>query len=494
MPETASGNWRKRLLLGSGGIFAGHFLNRGLAVIQMSLFAHLFAPELLGFFLFVATIVSGYSVLAEGGLRSYVIKYRGESFEDVLHTSVFVQSCVSSVVVVLVLLSSPLLEMAFNDDRLPLFVSLTSAMILLPVFLMMTAEWERELKFFRISFAETIQLSVAITLTTICYFVELGLWSLFIGYLTGFFCRALYIVMKSESRFRFDFPKREMVRQVWRFSLPMLVASAFGFVSLKGDDILVKFFWGDEAFGLYVAAFYIPFILLELVGLMTRVTFPLLADRHADRDALARAFSLINQYISAIALPSGVLLYLMAEPIVLLFFGAAWREAIPAMELFALAFILRACTGLNWTSIALAKERTRYLMWVSVATAIFLLLVGAPLIREYGVMGGAYYSLIQLGVMGPLVRLPLLKQELGSIRFLADCWPVYLSGIATFMVVWLMLPQWGIYLSALFFAVVYPVLLRLFATGLFAHWKEFLAMAKERRSGGRDASPDLETS
>lgn len=438
-------SWRKRLLLGFGGAFAGHMLNRLLAVIQMSLFAHLFAPDMLGFFLFVVTIVSGYTVLAEGGLRSYIIKYRGDHLSDILQASAFVQVCASSLVVLLVFITSPFLAEIFDDDRLLFFVGLISVIIFLPVFLLMTTEWERKFQFFRVSFSETVQLLVSIVLTSTLFYFGVGLWSLFIGYLGGFASRIFYILILSGFRLRFNLPEISLIKKIWHFSFPMVVVSICSFLSLKGDDILVKFYWGDKEFGLYVAAFYIPFIVLELVGLMTRVTFPVLADRQADIASLGRMFSLTNQYISVIAIPFGSLLYFLSEPIILLFFGEQWKAAIPVMELFSLAFILRATTGMSWISVVLVCERTRYLMWVSIATVVFLIIVGAPLIKEYGVMGGAYYSLIQLGIMGPAIRLPLLKKELGTLSFIADNWPAYASGFASFLMSFLMLPIAGIY-------------------------------------------------
>ncbi len=466
-------DWRKKILSGSGGVFCSHVINRLLGVLQMSWYAHLFNPEFIGFFTFVVTVVFGFSLFAEWGIRPYLVKHRGEDLTGLIQVGMLVQSVISVVMMVLIVITSPLLGSVFSDDRLPGFLILLSITVVTPFFTIMTAEWEREYKFFRINMTETLQIATAIIVATIAYYAGMGLMSLFAGYLSGFSARMLYITLATGGKFRLYWPDSHTVKQILNFSRPMMVVSVCSFLVAKGDDLLVKYYWGNEELGIYVVAFYLPFLLLELVTLVTRVTFPAFADRQFDNDELRHAFSITNQYTSVAAFPLAAILYFLSEPIVHLLFGSQWDRAIPVMELFTIAFILRAVTGMQWGSIALIRNRTSYLMWVSIIGALFLFVVGAPLIENYGIMGGAYYSLIQLGVMGPLVRLPLLKQELGSLSYFFENWPSMLSGLLAFAAGFITM-EYSAYLAIAAFMATYFLVLGVTAGGLVQHGREFM--------------------
>lgn len=124
----------------------------------------------------------------------------------------------------------------------------------------------------------------------------------------------------------------------------------------------------------------------------------------------------------------GCALALFTPDLIGLIYGREWLEAVPLVRLFAVAFILRAATGYHWYSLAVLFGRTRYIMWCGIASAAFMMVVGTPLIWRFGLLGGAYYSLAQLGIMGPLVRFPLIRQTLGDLSYLRGTVPSLLSG------------------------------------------------------------------
>jgi O-antigen/teichoic acid export membrane protein len=125
----------------------------------------------------------------------------------------------------------------------------------------------------------------------------------------------------------------------------------------------------------------------------------------------------------------GLGLAAFAAPLIGLVFGPEWTEAAPLLSLFAVAFALRASTGLNWGALAVLADRTGYVAAVSAATAVFLVVVGLPLIWWLGPVGGAVYSLVQVLVMGPVVRLPLIRDVVGDLSFLRGTWrPLAVAG------------------------------------------------------------------
>lgn len=179
--------------------------------------------------------------------------------------------------------------------------------------------------------------------------------------------------------------------------------------------------------GLYLMAFYLPTVMQDVVDSVNRVSLPIFA-RIKERSELAAAFETGVRFSAVLSAPIGFGGALFSEHLVVAMFGEEWVEGAPLLSIFFVAFALRASTGLNWSSLALLTGRTTYIALVSLASAAFLVVVGLPLVWWLGPLGGAVYSLVQLIVMGPAVRFPVIRGALGGLGSLgASITPLLLS-------------------------------------------------------------------
>jgi len=242
-------------------------------------------------------------------------------------------------------------------------------------------------------------------------------WVLALSYVAGLLLRSALIWALAPLRPRLHVDRDELRAQL-RFGLPLVAAGLVGFVSARGDDLAVRWWYGNEALGLYALAFYGPALLQEIVWAVDRVTLPAFA-RLTDRADLRAAFATSVRVSAAVAAPVGLGLAAFSRPVVLAVFGQKWGPAAPLLSLFAAAFALRASTGLNWGSLAMVQDRTRPLLRGSIMSTLFLAVVGLPLIRLFGPLGGALYTLLLVFFLAPLVRFPLVKEVLGTLRDLA---------------------------------------------------------------------------
>jgi lipopolysaccharide exporter len=212
--------------------------------------------------------------------------------------------------------------------------------------------------------------------------------------------------------------RRSAVRPQLAFSWPLLLAGGLSFVSMRGDDLVIRVLYGEAALAIYLVAFYVPAYLIALVEMLSRVGSPVLAAHKDVKADLRRAFATLSEYIAAVSVPLGVGVALFADDLVRSLYGSDWAVAVPYLQLFAIAFVLRAATGVHWQVLALIHRRSRYVLWTSIASAAFMVLVAPPLIFRYGIAGGVIYSMLQLAVMGPAVRFPLIISVLGDLSYL----------------------------------------------------------------------------
>jgi hypothetical protein len=94
----------------------------------------------------------------------------------------------------------------------------------------------------------------------------------------------------------------------------------------------------------------------------------------------------------------------------------------------AVSFVIRFCSGYAYDNLVLVRGRTTYLMkWGFVNTAL-IATVGLGMILHYGAIGGAWFWIFQAAVFTPMLRLPLIYQELRTFEFVGHVWQPVLAG------------------------------------------------------------------
>jgi O-antigen/teichoic acid export membrane protein len=78
------------------------------------------------------------------------------------------------------------------------------------------------------------------------------------------------------------------------------------------------------------------------------VALPAFSDHARHGRALKKAYLGALEHITAVQWPALILLAIMADPIVSLLFGPQWRDAIPIVQVFAVALMLNFPTALNY--------------------------------------------------------------------------------------------------------------------------------------------------
>ena len=91
----------------------------------------------------------------------------------------------------------------------------------------------------------------------------------------------------------------------------------------------------------------------------------------------------------------------------------------------------------------------------SIVNTILVLTVGQYMIYKIGPIGGAWFWLLQALVLIPLVRFPLITQELGSLQFLRHVWQPLLVGSIACAISILLLKFSPLYISSM---IVYSII------------------------------------
>lgn len=412
----------------------GNFLLKLGMVVQTVVIARLYAPHELGSLATALLVIGATTSITSLGLDRYLLSIGDDDLQSQLDVAFTLSLVAGGIGVLLLLLAASWVDLLFGDALAPAHVRILSPMALGTALLIPLVMWERQLRYAWAKVPVLLGMAVFTGVAVAARMLwEWGVGGLFLAQIASFATTgfAVWTLAPARPRLRWN---RWLVERQLRFGFPLLLAGIATFLAGQGDDLLVRYFTGNEGLGLYVVAFYLPSYLLAVVDILARVSLPFLAPLRESIPHLKHAFRTISGYIAAVSVGLGGILWLFADELVRMIYGAQWITIVPLVQIFSIAFILRAVTGYHWQSLAVLFGRTRYLMWTSVATAAFMFVFAPALIWKFGLWGGAFYSLLQLGIMAPLVRFPLIRETLGDLSYLTASGPAVIAGACAVLI------------------------------------------------------------
>jgi O-antigen/teichoic acid export membrane protein len=272
-----------------------------------------------------------------------------------------------------------------------------------------------------------ISCTVTLTLQGI---LHLGLWSLLVGRLSGFTANYASIWILAQQRPRMALSRVTAIK-LYSFGWPVLVSGIANYLVIQGDSLAVSYFCGPERLAYYTLAFSMPFYLREFSDILSSSLLPAYSYLRESRELTIAAFLQTNRFLQLLILPCSVALVTFAGPVITFVYGPKWLASIPLLRLLALAFTVQMSCGYTWGILCLAWGKVKYLMAVKLWLVLFFFVAALPLIRHYGTMGGACYTLAAAVLTVGIVRFFILYKELGNAKFLTDSLaPLAASGAA----------------------------------------------------------------
>lgn len=184
------------------------------------------------------------------------------------------------------------------------------------------------------------------------------------------------------------FPWRNLLSSAWPITLFLLFYEIF----ISIDLYLVKALMGDDTqTGYYNAATTLARLPSYLFYALSIVLLPALAKLKSDGDPerVSRLLGGALRWAGIILLPLFIILFSYAEPIVTLFFGKAYVEAVPIFRVlvFGLSFLTVFYTI---ASGLIGLGHTRLVMWLALCGTIANGILVTIFIPLFGVLGAAW--------------------------------------------------------------------------------------------------------
>jgi O-antigen/teichoic acid export membrane protein len=279
-----------------------------------------------------------------------------------------------------------------------------------------------ELRFVALTALEVVRQLVIVGVVIVLVAAGAGLGPFFLAYLVSGAAMLVLAWVFAGRRYRV----RPMwvpgdLRSVLREVGPLAVALALNAFYLKLIIILASLVTSDTEVGLFAAASRVTEVIVGLPILMFGVAFPILAHAgYHDEQRLAYALQRLAE--SAVIAGSffAVVLFVGAEPIIDVFAGPGYEDAIPVLRVQAFALIGASLTQV-WILGVIAIERHRALVVVNLVALASVAVLGGALIPSFGAMGASVAAVVGETIMALVIVVALVRAR-PALRPAASGW------------------------------------------------------------------------
>lgn len=204
------------------------------------------------------------------------------------------------------------------------------------------------------------------------------------------FCATIFMVFAARLWKHFDLRavQKSTLKQMLIYSLPMIPANIFWWITNVSDRFMVTGFLGDAANGLYSASYKIPTLMMTISGIFVTAWRNSAVDERDAKDSAAFYERVFSAFSAVVFLMAGGIIAFSKLITVIMFdpaYGAAWIN-IPVLTLAMVFFNLVSFLG----SLYVAEKKSLYSFFTSMAGAIINIALNLLLIpTKLGAMGAA---------------------------------------------------------------------------------------------------------
>lgn len=392
----------RRVVHGGTLTFAGQGVKLVLQIGSTILLARLLSPEAFGLMAMVVVLTGFAALFSDLGLSMATIQR-----ETITHAQVsmlfWVNVAAGTVIATLVAALAPVIAWFYGEPRLEdITLVLASTFLLSGVAVQHKALLQRQMRFGMLVAVDVLPLLFGVATAVALSVSGAGYWALVANYVVVAVLTA--VLSWTLSGWRPGLPSRASgSRSLLAIGGHLTGFNLINYGARNLDNILIGWWWGASALGLYDRAYRLFTLPLSQINQpITRVAVPALARLKDDPHRYRQAYLRMLGMLLLITLPGVVFVLAMADQLIPILLGAQWEDTVPIFSWLALAALLQPLTNTTgWLFIT--QERSReMLQWGVVGGALAMLsfVVGLP----WGPTGvAACYAISGLAIRTPLV-------------------------------------------------------------------------------------------
>lgn len=368
---------------------------RGLmGLVQVALLSRFLEPADFGLAATATVVLGGIGLFSDLGLNNSIIARRTRE-PHILASLYWANMSAALALSLLAVIAAPGIAAAFGESELTALVRVAAAGLFVAAlgqqFQIVLA---RDLEFRRIAEIEVAAQLVSFATAVGAAVSDAGAYAIVLGLIAGATTKAILLIAVSSDRscLRPRLSRRDLDGYV-SFGAFQLGERLVNYVAANLDYLLIGLVLGPKVLGLYFIAYQLVVKPLLLINPpLTRVAFPIFAQRSDDDAALRRGFLEVTRLICFIVGPLIAAMAASAAVLVPVLFGDEFRGSIVLVQILAPLGVTKALSH-PLGSVLLAKQRPDIGFKIGVANLV-ILAVSLGIGVTFGVVGVAIALLI----------------------------------------------------------------------------------------------------
>jgi O-antigen/teichoic acid export membrane protein len=371
-----------------------------LNLVVFIVIARLVAPSDIGLVALAAVFTSFAQIFVDQGLADALVQRRGVTRAHI-DTAFWVSLATGTILALVGILVAHPLAALFGEPELgPILQVLSLTVVLFALSSTQMALLRRELAFrslalrglFAIGGGSVVGIGMAAT--------GWGAWALVGQQITVGVLSVAALWTVSPWRPTLEVSPQHF-RQLFSFGINVVGSDILAWLSRRTDNLLIGFFLGPLALGLYTVAYRI----LEagsalLIGIARKLAFPTFSRLQHDPERMRRAYLRVTRTSSAVVMPGFIGLALTAPELITVLFGSEWVEAGPVASVLFLIGVVYTVTAFS-AALLNAAGRPDVVLRFRLVTTVFNV-VGFAVAVQFGILAVAAAYVIRGYVLMPL--------------------------------------------------------------------------------------------
>jgi lipopolysaccharide exporter len=481
----------QRVVSGAFWAFAIQSVGQVISFVRNVILARMLAPDDFGLMGIAFLAMNVATIFTETGFTAALIQKK-EGVKEYLNTAWTTSIIRGFILFSLLFLGAPLVAHFFEAPAALSIVRVISVSLLLQgcsnvglIFL------DKELEFKK-KFAYQIGgIAADFVVAIIAVLILRNVWALVLGQIAGATVRFImsYVIHPYRPRLQMDLAKS---RELFKFGKWILLTSVFVLITVQTDITIVGRVLGVAALGLYQMAQRVADLPATAIrDTVSLVVFPAYSKLQDNLPRLREGYLKTLQATTCASVLLGGAIFILAPEFTGIFLGQKWLTAVPAMQVIALAAILRAIYGTSEPIFrAVGKPRISS-NWRGVQLLLLAALI-YPLTVKWEILGtslSVFISIIPSAIISTIMVIKITQCRIKNLAKMIV--PPLVAGIIMVAVVYLLKIYfgdgiWWFLLLAGIAVLVYCCIIYLsdkfFGYGIVKVIKESLVAVRKKRN------------
>lgn len=364
---------------------------------QLVILSRLFAPEVFGLMGLLLIVINFSSIFMDLGVSNAIIQKKDIDIKE-LSSLYYLNIIIGLVIALTIFLSAGLISQVFKEPRLTNYLRWISLIyLIIPFGQQYRAIFQKRMAFHILIKIEIATTVISTILTVVLAYNGFSIYSIIAGQIVNALLGTLLVMYFGRKEYTpiwyFNFDK---AKPFLRFGLYQSGESIMNYFNTNIDGMSIGRLVGPIALGYYQIAYNLIIIPSRRINpILTKVFFPAFSLIQDDNEKLKKNFYKLLNILNFINFPIFFALFIVAEPFIIVVFGAKWLTSVPIVRILCGVGLLRSL-GNPVGSLMYAKGQAR---------RIFHFNVYKVFLQVPGIILGAYLG----GAMGVAIAFLCLQ-------------------------------------------------------------------------------------